>query len=306
MEGKVSRRGFMKVSGTGLAALGLGRSFQALAANRSIELVVVEGGLLEAASKALESLGGISRFVKRGQKVLLKPNISFASDTTRGANTDPELVAWVAQQCVEAGAKEVLVADIALQTATLCLWRSGIKEAMSRVPGATLSYFSDDRFFQETSIPRGKSLKKSRVLKPLLESDVVINLPRAKTHDATTVTLGLKNLMGLAIDRKSFHSSHDLHQAIADLATLIRPALTLIDASRVMVDNGPGGPGTLVPLNTVVAGTNPVEVDAVMVSLTAWAGKKYRPDQVRHLKAASELGLGRVDLSQISFARLKV
>ena len=303
---KIGRREFTKISAAGVVAFGMGGSLQALAGSGSSELVVVEGELLKAAAKALDSLGGISRFVKRGQKVLLKPNISFASEPVRGANTDPELVAWMARQCVEAGAREVLVADIPLQTATLCLWRSGIKEAMAKVSGATLSYFSDDRFFKEVSIPQGKSLKKSRLLKPLLDSDVFINLPRAKTHNSTTVTLGLKNLMGVAIDRKSYHTQHDLHQAIADLASVVRPVLTLIDASRVMVDNGPGGPGTLVPLNTVVAGTNPVEVDAVMVSLTEWGGRKYRPEDIKRLKAASELGLGRVELSQIPFARLKV
>lgn len=306
MAEKVSRRDFIRVSGTGLAALGLGASLPAFAQTASTELVVVEGGLINAARKAIKALGGISRFVKPGSKVLIKPNISFASDTKRGANTSPELVAEVARQCVAAGAREVLVSDIPLQTETLCLWRNGIKEAMAGVPQATLQYLGDERFFKETEIPHGKDLKKAKIMKPLLEADLVINIPRAKTHDATVVTLGLKNLMGVAHDRKDFHSQHKLDQAIADLSTLVRPRLTIINASMVMVDSGPGGPGTLLPLNTVVAGTNPVETDAVMVSLCNWEGRKYRPDEIKHLKAESDLGLGRIDLGQIKYSKLKV
>ena len=250
MVDKVSRRDFIRVSGTGLVALGLGTSLPSFAQTGSGELVVAEGQPDQCGAQGYRGFGGIGRFVKPGSKVLIKPNISFASDLKRGANTSPELVAEVARQCVAAGAKDVLVTDLPLQTETLCLWKNGIKEAMANVPQARLQYLSDDRFFKESDIPQGKDLKKAKIMKPLLEADLVINMPRAKAHNATVVTLGLKNLMGVAHDRKEFHSQHKLDQAIADLSTLVRPKLTIIDASMVMVDNGPGGPGTLLPLNT--------------------------------------------------------
>jgi len=302
---KLTRREFVRASAAGLAAASLVPG-TVCGQGEAADLVVVEGEIIAAARKAISSLGGISRFVKAGSKVLIKPNISFATAVERGANTTPELVAEVAAQCVAAGAKEVLVTDLPLQPETLCLWRNGVKDAMAKVPGARLQYLSDERFYKEVAIPQGRDLKKAKLMKPLLEADVIINIPRAKSHNATVVTLGLKNLMGVAYDRKSFHALHKLDQAIADLATLVRPQLTIIDASKVMVDNGPGGPGTLVPLNMVVAGVNPLEADAVMVSLTSWEGRKYSPAQVKHLQAAHERGLGRIDLGQIKYSRLKV
>jgi len=302
---KISRRDFIRATGAGLAVAGLVPINRAVA-QTGTELVVVEGGLVKAAGKAIEALGGISRFVKSGAKVLIHPNISFASEPKRGANTDPELVAEVSRLCVAAGAKEVLVTDNPLMPSELCAWRSGIRDAMSKVKGATLRYISDESYYKEVSIPKGKDLKKTWLLKPLLEADLIINMPRAKVHGQTMVTLGLKNLMGISYDRKDWHSKHNLSQALADVATFIKPQLTIIDASNVMVDNGPGGPGTLEPLNLLVAGTNPVETDAVMVSLSDWGGKKYKPEDVKHLKAASEHGLGRLDVNAIKPARLKV
>lgn len=302
---KINRRNFIKVSGAGMAAMGLTPLPPGSAPSKPTELVVVEGGLIQAVNLAIVALGGISRFVKPGYKVCIHPNISFASDSKRGANTDPELVAEVSRLCVAAGAKEVLVTDNPLAPSSLCMWRSGIKEAMDKVKGATLRYISDESYYKEVSVPKGKDLKKTMLLRPLMEADLVINMPRAKTHGQTTVTLGLKNLMGISSDRRDWHSKHNLSQAIADAATVVRPQLTIIDASNVMVDNGPGGPGTLVPLNSLVVGTNPVETDALMVTLVDWNGRKYKPEEIKHLKAASEHGLGSVDIEAIKYSRLK-
>lgn len=304
MARRFNRREFVRTSAIGLSAMGLSRIGISQSANA--DLVVVEGEVVSAAKKALWALGGMKRFVKPGMKVLLKPNISFAQGPEKGVNTDPRLVAAIAQECVDAGASEVLVADFPLYPATLCVWQNGLKEEMDKVKGARVQYFTDSEFFKEVSLPRAKSLKKAKVLKKVLEADLLINIPRAKTHNATTVTLGMKNWMGVVYDRKLWHSEHDLSQAIADFGTLIHPQLTIIDASKPMVDKGPGGPGTLVPLNLVVAGVNQVEADALMVSLCEWYGKKYKPSDVKHLKLAEEHGLGNIDLSSLKYSRLKV
>ena len=137
-------------------------------------------------------------------------------------------------------------------------------------------------------------------------ADVLINLPTAKTHSAAGVSLGLKNQMGLIWDRNAFHTRFDLAQAIADLATALRPALTLLDASRALVTGGPGGPGKVVWLHRVVAGVNPVEVDALGVTLTPWYDQVLRPDQISHLRAARALGLGELDPAQFHFQRLEI
>ncbi len=305
MNEKLNRRDFVRASALGITALSMGWPRDGITQTAGNDLVVIEGEVVAAAKKALEALGGIKRFVQPGMKVLIKPNISFAQGPEKGVNADPKLIAEIARQCVEAQAGEVLVTDYSLYPAQICLWQNGVKPEMDKVKGARLQYLSDADFFQEVSIPKGKDLKKARVMKKALEADLIINIPRAKTHNATTVTLGLKNMMGIVYDRKLWHSDHSLHQAIADFATLIKPRLTIIDASTVMVDKGPGGPGTLVPLKLVVAGVNPVETDGLMTTLSEWYGKKFSPADIKHLKLASELGLGSVDPSTYKYSRLK-
>jgi len=122
----------------------------------------------------------------------------------------------------------------------------------------------------------------------------VINAPVAKTHGATTVTLGMKNLMGAIHNRFPFHTILDLHQAIADLASLVRPQLIVLDASRCMITSGPGGPGKLVLPKTIVAGTDQVAVDALGVGLAPWYDRQFKPVEIKHIARAAEMGLGEI------------
>ncbi len=306
MKKQLDRREFIKTGALGLAVASVGLPKLALPQAGTSDMVVVEGEVVAAMKRALEALGGIKRFLKPGMKVLIKPNIAFPYGPEKGANTDPRLVGAIAQACVDAGAAEVMVAEYSLAPGFLCLMQNGVKQEMAKVKGAQLQYFEDSDFYQETPIPGGKSLKKTKVLKKALAADLIINAPRAKTHGETTVTFGLKNLMGIVYDRKLWHSKYGLEQSIADFSTLIKPQLTIIDASKVMVDKGPGGPGTLVPLNLVIAGVNPVETDGLMTTLTEWYGKKFAPADIKYLKLASELGLGSVDPSTYKYSRLKV
>ncbi len=186
-------------------------------------LVVTSGDAATATRKALEALGGISRFVKKGQQVVLKPNISFARPPEAGCNTHPLVVATVAQACMDAGAERVLVLDHTLQRAELCLQRSGIPEACKHISGVHVLALQEKKFFREIPIPQGKVLERVEVMKEVLEAQVLINLPTAKSHSATGVSLGMKGLMGLIWDRESFHSQYNLNQAVPDLATVIKP-----------------------------------------------------------------------------------
>jgi len=140
-------------------------------------------------------------------------------------------------------------------------------------------------------------------MKEVLESDVLINVPVAKSHSATGVSLGLKGLMGLIWDRESFHSQYNMNQALADLATVIKPQLTVLDATRALASGGPGGPGTVVKPNLVIAGTDPVAVDAYGVSVAPWYGQKFNSRQVEHLLVAHQRGLGKIDIDQMKIYR---
>jgi len=295
---EISRRQFLKTAAAGIA-IGLAGSPSFLSASDEIDLAVVSGEPAAATRKALEAMGGISRFVKKGQKVIIKPNMSFAKTPDIAATTHPLVVVAVAQACIEAGAGEVLVLDHTLQRAELCLERTGIREACRTLPGVHVLALQDRKFFQEVKVPEGKVLERVAVLKDVLESPVLINCPVAKSHSTTGVSLGLKGLMGLIWDRDSFHFRFNINQGIADLATVIKPQLTVLDATRALVSGGPGGPGDVRKPNLIVAGADPVAVDSYGVGIVPWYGRTFKGAQVEHLLAAHQRGLGKIDVENL-------
>jgi uncharacterized protein (DUF362 family) len=297
MEGigkSISRRDFLKRASLGLA-MGWTWKPQFLVAKEEPQLVVISGNPAAATRKALEALGGISRFVKKGNRVVLKPNMSFANPPEWASTTHPQVVAAVAQSCMEAGAERVLVIDHPLRKAELCLKRSGIEEACKPIKGVHVLAVEDRKFFREIKVPQGKEMDRTEVVGEVLDSDVLINLPQAKSHSATGVSLGIKNLMGLIWDRWSFHSRYNMNEALADLATVIRPRLTILDASRALASGGPGGPGDVKRPNLIIGGVDPVAVDAFGVSVVPWYGQNFRGRQVEHLLACHQRGLGQID-----------
>jgi uncharacterized protein (DUF362 family) len=259
----------------------------------------MSGAPATATKAALEAIGGISRFVTKGKQVVLKPNMSFSNPPEWGSTTHPLVVATVAQACIDAGALRVVVLDYPLRPAELCLKRSGIQEACKPIKGVYVLALEDRKFFREIKVPQGKVLDRVEVFKEVLDSDVLINLPQAKTHSATGVSLGIKNLMGLIWDRYSFHSRYNINQALADLATVIKPQLTILDATRALVSGGPGGPGEVQKPNLIIAGIDPVAVDSYGVSVAPWYGQNFRGRQVEHLLVAHQRGLGQIDLEQL-------
>ena len=295
---EMTRRKLLKMAAAG-AALGVvgGPSFSF--AKEEYDLVVTSGDPAAATKKALEALGGISRFVKKGQRVVLKPNMSFARTSEFGATTHPLVVAAVVQECIQTGANRVLILDHTLHRAELCLERSGIREACKNISGAHVQVFQDRKFYKEIKIPQGKVLDRVEVIQEVLESDVLINIPVAKSHSATGVSLGIKGLMGLIWDRESFHSRININQALSDLATVIKPQLTIIDASRALTSGGPGGPGEVKKPNLIIAGTDPVAVDSYGVTIVPWYGQNFKGRQVEHLLIAHQRGLGKIDPDQL-------
>jgi uncharacterized protein (DUF362 family) len=302
-ERNISRRQFLKTTAAGIVIGMAGVPAFSNAAAEEADLVVISGEPAAAARKALEALGGLSRFIKKGQRVIIKPNMSFARTPEFGATTHPLVVAAVAQACTEAGAREVLVLDHTLQRAELCLDRSGIRDACKSLPGVHVLALQDRKFFQEIKIPQGKVLERVEVFKDILDNAFLINIPVAKSHSTTGVSLGLKGLMGLIWDRESFHSQFNINQGIADLATVIKPQLTILDATRAMVSGGPGGPGDVKKLNLVIAGTDPVAVDSYGVGIAPWYGQNFKGRQVEHLLVSHQRGLGKIDLEKLKIIK---
>lgn len=300
----MTRRKFLKTAATGVAfGLVSGPSFSI--GREEVDLTVISGDPVAATKKALETLGGISRFVKKGQRVVLKPNMSFSRTPEFGATTHPQVIATVAQACVEAGAEQVLVLDHTLHRAELCLERTGIREACKNIPGVHVLTLQDRKFFREIKIPHGRVLERVEVMKEVLDTPVLINIPVAKSHSATGISMGIKGLMGLIWDREIFHSQVNINQALADLATVIRPQLTILDATRALTSGGPGGPGEVKKPNLIIAGTDPVAVDSYGVSLVPWYGQNFKGRQVEHLVVAHQRGLGKIEIDQMKIVREK-
>jgi uncharacterized protein (DUF362 family) len=300
----MTRRKFLKMAAAG-TVLGIAGKPSFSLAKEEYDLAVISGDPAAATKRALEALGGISRFVKKGQRVVLKPNMSFARTPEFSATTHPMVVATVAQACVEAGAQQVLVLDHTLQRAELCLERTGIRDACKNISGVHVLALQERKFFGEIKIPQGKVLDRAEVMKDILEGHVLINIPVAKSHSATGVSLGLKGLMGMIWDRESFHSQFNINQGIADLATVVKPQLTILDATRALASGGPGGPGEVKKPNLIIAGTDPIAVDSYGVSIVPWYGQNFKGRQVEHILIAHQRGLGKIDVEQLKIFKEK-
>jgi uncharacterized protein (DUF362 family) len=314
-----NRRSFLKaVAGAagGLAAAGalrsnilFGQDSTAASAAPSAPgplVTAVQGPVASALPKALEPFGGMAAFVKPGATVVLKPNASFPTPRTWGCATSPELVRAVAEEALKAGAGRVVIVDNTMRPGTESFDKTGLTETLAGLANVKLIPIQEEKYFVEVSVPGGKVLKSVRIARLAQKADVLINLPCAKSHSATGVSFGLKNLMGLIWDRGFFHSGTDLHSAIADLATVIRPHLTILDATRALITGGPAGPGKVLTLNTLVAGTDPLAVDASAALMATWNNRTLNPNSVLHLAAAYRLGVGEIDPGKIRLVKSSV
>lgn len=280
----------------GLNAIGLP------AVDGEYDLAAVRGG--EAADmfdSAMEALGGMSKFVKKGQKVLVKPNIGWDTPPERAANTNPQLIARIVESCMAAGASEVIVFDHTCDQGDRCYKNSGIEEA-ARAAGARMVNGNNESFYQEVNVPGGKSLKTTKIHQELASADVFINVPILKSHNSTIVSLAMKNLMGVVWNRRYYHAN-DLSQCIADFLTYRKPDLNIVDGYRMLARNGPKGVSEedVVDLKALIAGKDIVAVDAAAALMFG-----SKPAEINHIRIANEMGLGAMDLEKLSIKRIKL
>ncbi|NLG15805.1 MAG: DUF362 domain-containing protein [Fibrobacter sp.] len=295
----ISRREFL-VSAAGAAAFAAGSGFAQQTTNSKSEVYTAKGSAAEVLPKIMEKMGGISRFVKEGSRVMIKPNMSFPNPPDWGTGTSPEAVYTLAKMCIEAGAKRVIVCDNTIRDPEHCREKTGIAAAIKDLKGSVLFIPKQESMYVHKSDSRAKELRETDVVKEVYLCDTLISLPAAKCHSAGGVSLNLKGLMGLVKDRGAYHREMDMHTAIAEQLYYIKPSLCIVDATRALLDNGPAGPGKVSELKTFVAGTDPVAVDSFAVTLAPWYGKTFEGKQVKHLKVAADLGFGNVESSLIS------
>jgi len=298
----ISRRGFLKTGAAATFVSGTffsGRAF----AQGTADIGVAKGSDIDAIVRsAVASVGGMEAFIKKGDRVAVKPNLSFASPPERGATTNPDVLKAVMNLCLEAGAQQGLVIDHPLQHASIIGSESPVAQVVKNTKNAVLMLPTTENLYEETAIPQGKAMKSTKTTKILKEADVLINLPVAKNHSATFVSLGIKGNLGLVYDRIAFHNCSDFLQSLADLATIIKADLTIVDAVRALTTRGPQGPGRVAKLETIVAGRDPVAVDAYATELTPWNNRAAKGSNIQYLVNAADMGLGELDHSKLDVA----
>jgi uncharacterized protein (DUF362 family) len=272
-----------------------------LSSTKPVLVAVRDGQRSAMLDKAMTELGGIERFVKKGQSVVLKPNIGWNAPPERGSNTHPELVGHMVSLCLAAGASKVIVFDKTCDKWTDTYERSGI-EAAVKTAGGEMHPGNDEEHYREVSFPRGKILKSGKVHRLILETDVFINMPVLKNHSGSLMTASMKNLMGVIWDRGFYHKAN-LHQCIADFVTFRAPDLNILDAYHPMFRNGPRGktPEDTVEKRMLLASSDIVAIDAAAAKIL-----DYDPSKVTHISMASALGLGCMDLGAVDIRRLSV
>ncbi|HPX05449.1 MAG TPA: DUF362 domain-containing protein [Tenuifilaceae bacterium] len=271
-------------------------------ANKPIDLVAVKGGAPAAMfDKAIAAMGGMQKFVKKGQKVVIKPNIGWDVPPENGGNTNPELVKRIVEQCFAAGAASVMVFDNTCDAWNRCYENSGIEKSAKQA-GAKVIPGNTENYYKEVDIPNGKRLTKAKVHEAILGADVFINVPVLKHHSSAKVTISLKNLMGAVWDRRFWHRN-DLHQCIADFATFCKPTLNVVDAYRVMTRNGPRGVSLadVVEMQSLILSTDMVAADAAAAKIFG-----VEPTDIPHIKIAHELGVGNMNLGELNIERIKM
>jgi uncharacterized protein (DUF362 family) len=259
-------------------------------------LAVVRGGDPRAITQAaLAAIGGIGRFVKNGDDVIVKPNICHDYHTYEYATTtNPEVVAALVELCLGAGARRVRVMDNPFGGGgpESAYARSGIAAAVEAAGGEM--QLMNRAKYRDTEIPEGRDITSWSVYQDVLTTDVFIDVPIAKHHSLARLTLGGKNLLGVIQRPNAMHSK--LGQRIADLVSLVRPTLTVVDAVRTLMAHGPTG-GSLEDVretNTVIASHDIVAADAYAATLFDLTG-----EDIAYVKAAAEMGLGTLDLASI-------
>lgn len=271
------------------------------------DLVAVMGGEpVELYRKGIEAMGGMSRFVKKGQKVVVKPNIGWDKTPEYGANTNPLLVGEIVKDCIKAGASEVVVFDHTCDEWEGCYKNSGIAEAAQKA-GAKVAYGHDEKYYQEVDLPLAVNMKKAKIHEAILNCDVWINVPVLKNHGGAKMTISMKNYMGIVWDRGYLHK-HNLQQCIADATTYEkRPVLNIVDAYRIMTQNGPKGKSVndVQLAKAIFMSTDIVAVDTAATKFFSQY-KEMSLENLPYLSMAQNAKVGTMDINSLKVERIKL
>ncbi len=266
------------------------------------EMVVARGtDPAELVRQGLAAMGGMSLFVTKGAKVVIKPNICVAYGAYENAyTTNPWVVGSLVKLCFEAGAASVRVMDFPFNgTAAAAYKKSGI-EAQVLENGGEMVQMTGYKFIS-TALPQGKEIKKMGIYDEILKADVLINVPIAKHHSLAGLTLAMKNLLGVVDNRGNFHPNFS--QRLPDLSSFVKPTLNVVDAVRILMNNGPasGTKDDVKQLDTIVITQDIVAADAYA---TSFFGKK--PEDLKYIPVSADRKIGRMDINNLRITEIKV
>jgi uncharacterized protein (DUF362 family) len=290
----VNRRNFIKIITTSIVTMGFSGGMAHLLADEPPMLSLAEGSDYGAITRnALNALGGIQKFVKPGNVVVVKPNLGWDRKPEYAANTHPLVVKAIAEECLKAGAKKVKIFDNPCNDPRRCYENSGVSAALKGVKNIELKYMEDERY-KNTNL-NGVFLKEWELYDEALSADVFINVPVAKHHGLTRVSLGLKNIMGIMGGNRGY-IHRGIEDALVDVNKVVKSHLTIIDATRILLNHGPQG-GNLKDvkvLNKVIACRDIVAADAYA---TTFFG--LNPQDISTTVTAYKRGMGEMNLSKV-------
>ena len=312
---KVSRKKFITFSFAGLAALlsqnfmfkfalakdgdSYGRPKNNIKGNHDLVAVLGEDPY-QITVKAVEAMGGMERFVKKNGVVVIKPNIGWDRSQEQAGNTNPQVVAALIDMSFKAGAKRVNIFDITCNDPRRCYINSGI-EQVAKEKGATI-YITDDWNVVRARFNYKSPMEGWPVFKDALDCDTFINVPILKNHALTGLTLSMKNLMGVCGGNRGL-MHNDIGPKLVDITDFISPDLTIIDAYRILVRNGPTG-GSLEDVaykKTVIAATDPTLADSYACKLVG-----VDPLSIPYIKVAADRKFGNYDVDRADILTLKI
>jgi uncharacterized protein (DUF362 family) len=273
----------------------------AFAGSEYPDLVAVRGDNISLMfDRGMKAIGGMGRFVSKGQKVVIKPNISWDVSPDAAANTSPALVASVVKHCLDAGAERVYVVDHSIEYWENSRKVSGIGDAIA-ASGGLYAPADKDGYYQKTPVA-GAVLKETLVHESLLESDVLISLPVLKHHGGAGVSISAKGLMGCIWNRREYHAN-GLQKCIADFLSARKPDLNVVDAMRVITKHGPrgGSPSDVVAMNSLLVSPDVVAADTAGAMMLG-----HKQGEIEHIRLAAEAGHGEMNLSKLKIERLTV
>ncbi|MCP5003248.1 MAG: DUF362 domain-containing protein [Planctomycetes bacterium] len=262
----------------------------------------------EMVRRGVRALGPLDKLISRGDKVVIKPNIAWDRGPEFAVNTNPFVVAALIEMCKEAGAGCVRVLDHTCSTNPKPSYiNSGIKKA-SFESGADVR-FINNRLFKDIAIPEGKALRTWLFYEELIyqdEVDVLINVPIAKQHSTSRLSMALKNTLGMVGgNRGTLHKN--IHPKIADLNRVVKVDLTVLDAFRTLRRHGPTG-GRLEDVDNsfetarrIVLSTDPVAVDSYGATLFG-----FRGEDIGFIQESHDAGLGNIDFMGNGFEEITI